>query len=61
VKKLMTGVAVAAAIASGVALAAPANAAQGGFDPNGKPHAWIKVPYREMNVRPNSHGGWDAR
>ncbi|MDT5010937.1 MAG: hypothetical protein QOH57_2554 [Mycobacterium sp.] len=45
-----------AAVSIAVVTASPANAAQGGFDSNGNPHAWIKVGYGEA-VRPNNTGG----
>ena len=50
-RKLITGAAVAAALASGIALAAPANAAQGGFttDSDKMSHSWVKVGRAELD------------
>lgn len=53
---LVIGPAIAAA---GIALAAPANAAQGGWDPHGKPHSWIKVGSNEVQRTKNNTGGED--
>jgi hypothetical protein len=50
VKALMAGI---VGVGVAVSLAAPANAAQGGWD---RDHAWIKVGYKEA-VRPNNTGG----
>ncbi|BBY36843.1 hypothetical protein MMAN_09770 [Mycobacterium mantenii] len=57
-KKIATIIGAGAA-ALAIATAAPATAAQGGFDHNGNPHAWIKVGYQEMNIHPNHTGGYD--
>lgn len=38
----------ALAVASGLVLAAPAQAAQGGNDQNGDPHVWIKMGAKEF-------------
>ncbi len=46
-KKIATAIAATAA-AIAVATATPANAAQGGFNRNGDPHAWIKIGRAEM-------------
>ena len=50
-RKLITGALAASALASGIALAAPANAqADGGWD---RDHAWLKIPasdLQRMNV-----------
>lgn len=45
-----------------VSVAAPANAAQGGWDRNGDPHAWIKIGRAEMNKAGNypSQNCWGA-
>lgn len=50
VKALMAGI---VGVGVAVSLAAPANAAQGGWDRNGDPHAWIKIGRAEMNQAGN--------
>ncbi|MEB3061667.1 hypothetical protein [[Mycobacterium] zoologicum] len=43
----------AIAVTASLVLAAPASAAQGGWDRNGDPHAWIKIGRAEMNKAAN--------
>jgi hypothetical protein len=58
-KKLLAGVLATVAIGSGIALAAPANAAQGGFDRRGDPHAWVKIGRGEL-PQPDNRWCWSA-
>jgi hypothetical protein len=51
-RKLITSAAVAAALASGIALAAPANATDGGHSYTGEEHYWLKVPQRDSGSNP---------
>lgn len=52
-KTTLTALAAGALTATAIGVAAPANAAQGGWDRSGNPHAWIKIGRPEMNQAGN--------
>jgi hypothetical protein len=53
----LIALAASALVTAGLVLAAPAHAAQGGWD---RDHAWIKIS-RAESVKPNGKGGFDQR
>lgn len=51
-KKIFASLMMAMAVASGIALAAPANATDGGHSYAGEEHYWLKVPQRDSGKDP---------